>query len=40
MRRQPTGNAAYCNSAILVGGALGWIVWVALGFEFDVRIGT
>ena len=25
---------------LFVGGALGWIVWVALGFQFDVRIGT
>ena len=25
---------------LFVGGALGWIVWVALGFQFSVRIGS
>lgn len=25
---------------LLAGGALGWIVWVALGFQLNVRIGS
>jgi uncharacterized membrane protein len=25
---------------LFIGGALGWIVWVALGFQLDVRIGS